>query len=253
MKLFTLISCIFILAISSFAGSCPKTITACGCTVSKEGIYNVADDLTASQGLTKDGNCLDVTDEHVTLFTNGYDIIGNGSGSGIYLSKEAKHTFMEAAGPKETYTTVSGWQYGLESHGNGLLSEGFYFVNNNTGILLDADNDHISMFGSYNNSERGIYVVSGHGNQLTDGGTWNNHHAGIELDKCSKDTTIIEVYFYPGVETYGILVNNGSTGNRIVDNWPAGTNSVDLFDGNDEGDNLWHSNRFVTANQPFIQ
>ena len=40
--------------------ACPNAIAACGCTITKPGIYDVTSDLTSGQGLTAKGGCIDV-------------------------------------------------------------------------------------------------------------------------------------------------------------------------------------------------
>jgi len=55
-------------------------------------------------------------------------------------------------------------------------------------------------------------------------------------------------------QNYGLMVQDGNTGNTLVDNSFSGDNAYDLFDGNASGtSNLWHSNSFVTANVKYIQ
>src|SRR5258708_39493047 len=65
--------------------ACTPSIASCGCTITQTGIYTVTDDLNASQGLTKGGNCLEVSANHVILDLQGHALIGNGSGIGILI------------------------------------------------------------------------------------------------------------------------------------------------------------------------
>ena len=53
------------LAVTAFAcdkdkQSCAPTITACGCSIQRDGVYTVANNLSAASGLTSDGACIDV-------------------------------------------------------------------------------------------------------------------------------------------------------------------------------------------------
>src|SRR5208282_1344942 len=137
------------------AQNCSSSIQACGCTINSAGAYTVDSDLTAAQGLTSRGSCIDVAAANVKLFTNGHNITGAGTGTGvgINLLSTAGSLFLAAAGPNSTYTTVSGWQYGMQSLADNVTSEGFYFTGNTTGVLIkDGDNNNVSCFGAYNNS-----------------------------------------------------------------------------------------------------
>ena len=163
------------LAVTAFAcdkdkQSCAPTITACGCSIQRDGVYTVANNLSAASGLTSDGACIDVESDGVTLLTNGYAITGEGKGIGINLLPESKRAFLSAAGPGLTYTEISGWQYGMKSTADGVTSEGFYFTRNATGVLIDAKRNNLTLFGSYANAEYGVLVSGGEGNQLSYGG-----------------------------------------------------------------------------------
>ncbi len=244
--------------------SCPTNITACGCTITKDGVYTVAKNLSAGSGLTPLGSCIDVKSDDVVLLTNGFNITGGGKGIGINLLPEAKGALLSAGGPQLTFTSVTGWQIGLKSAADEVFAESFYFYGNETGVLLsDAKLNTLTVFGAFNNSKNGVEVHGGRRNTLSAGGAWNNGNAGILLDPCSSATTISEVIeyadFYPPnygaayEQKYGIYVAKGSARNTIVDNQVFGSSVDDLFDGNGAGANIWHANNFTTANQPFVQ
>jgi hypothetical protein len=254
------------------AQNCSNSITACGCTISAAGTYNVNADLTASQGLTSRKGCIDVNVSNVKLLTNGHNITGAGTGTGIGINLLVKQTiFLSAAGPQQTYTTISGWQYGLESQATNVIAEGFLFFRNTTGVLLKAaKNNNIGCFEADNNSVYGVWISGGSGNQIEYGEVWENPVAGLYIGcsatgpsgpACSGGGTssgnyIFEVNSNPsGVppQNYGIAVELGGTANGIMDNWFYGNSVDDLFDGNASGVNVWHANKFVTANQSFLQ
>jgi len=255
------------------AQNCSSSIQACGCTISSAGTYTVDFDLNASQGLTSRGGCIDVTAANVKLFTHGHNITGAGTGSGIgiHLLPSAGNLSLTAAGPQGTHTTISGWQYGLESQADNVISEGFYFEGNTTGVLLTgAGNNNVSCFGSFYNSVYGVWIWGGSGNQIDYAGVWNNGVAGVYIGcsgsgllgpACTRSSSasngnfIFAVTSYPGVppQNYGIVVENGSKQNSIMDNSFFGNTVNDLFDGNPNGANVWSSNKYVTADQSFIQ
>src|SRR5208282_3095607 len=99
------ISLFVVLLLTSFAvgQSCPTTITACGCTIAKDGVYTVAKDLSAASGLTPLGSCIDVKSDGVVLLTNGFDIVGAGSGVGINLLPSARGAVLSAGGSGLTF------------------------------------------------------------------------------------------------------------------------------------------------------
>jgi len=247
--------------------SCAPTITACGCSIQKDGVYTVANNLTAASGLTSDGACINVESDGVVLLTNGHDITGNGSGVGINVEDEGRGAFISAAGAGLTYTTVSGWQYGMKVEADSVTSEGFYFTKNTTGVLLHGvEHNNLTLFGSYGNDAYGVQLEDSENNRVAFGGVWDNKKAGVQFDRESNDNLVFEVYaaYSPiigvgvwqsgyGTQSYGLYIADGSTGNSVVDSGFFYASVYDLFDGNDAGDNVWHANQFVTANRGFIQ
>ena len=78
-------STVAILMLTGLANAAPKptacanSISACGCTITQRGTYTVTDDLASNQGLTKAGNCLEVSADHVILDLQGHAITGTGT------------------------------------------------------------------------------------------------------------------------------------------------------------------------------
>jgi len=258
-------------AVVANAQNCSSSITACGCTISSAGTYTVTADLSAAQGLTSGNGCIDVNASNVKLFTNGYNITGAGTGTGIgiHLLSGRTNVFLSAAGPQETYTLVSGWQYGMESQASTVTSEGFYFQNNTTGVWLrGAQNNNFGCLGAFDNTLYGVWIRGGSANQIDYAGTWDNGIAGVYLGcsttgpsgpACSggSTTTGNSVFgllsFTTGVQSYGLVVETGGTQNNLVDNSFSGDTVDDLFDGNASANsNTWHSNLFTTANKGYI-
>ena len=247
--------------------SCSSVITACGCTITKDGTYIVANDLNADSGLTTNNACIDVASDGVVLLTNGHTITGEGAGIGINLLPEAKGAFLSAAGSGLTYTSVSGWQYGMKVTADDVTSEGFYFTKNTTGVFMShVRHNNLSLFGSYDNAEYGVLAEHSIDNRFEFGGVWGNRTVGLYLADDSDRNFVFEVYvaytpYYGcgiwssgyGVQNYGFYVKRGSTGNTFVDNAAFHDTVADLFDDNERGKNLWHANQFGTAGQGFIQ
>lgn len=268
------LSAVFLLlaAMVANAQNCSTSITACGCTIHSAGTYTVAANLSAAQGLTTLGDCIDVTADNVKLLTNGYSIAGAGTGTGIgiHLLSGATNIFLSAAGPQETYTTVSGWQYGLESQARTVTSEGFYYEGNSTGLLLrGAQNNNFGELGAWDNSVYGVWIRGGSANQIDYGATWDNGVAGVYIgcsatgptgpactsgNTSSGNSVFGLLSFTTSVQSYGLVVETGGRQNNLVDNSFFGDTVDDLFDGNASATgNTWHANLFTKANQSYIQ
>jgi len=252
---------------------CSSPITACGCTINSAGNYTVDSDLNATQGLTSSGGCIDVAASSVELFTNGHNITGAGTGTGvgIHLLSGATNLFLSAAGPGSSYTTISGWQYGIESETSNVTEEAFYFSGNSTGVLLSgATNNNFSLVAASSNSVYGVWIEGGSANQIDYGAAWDNTVAGVYIGcsgtgptgpacsdsdgPTSSGNFVFEILSYSlGTQSYGLVVENGGTQNTLVDNQFFGDTVDDLFDGNAGGANVWNANLFSTANQGYIQ
>jgi len=268
------VSAVFLLLAAAVANAqnCSASITACGCTISSAGSYTVNANLSAAQGLTSSNGCIDVNASNVKLFTNGYNITGAGTGTGIgiHLLSGRTNVFLSAAGPGETYTAISGWQYGLESQAHTVTSEGFYYENNTTGVFLrGAQNNNFGCLAAWDNSVYGVWIRGGSNNQIDYGATWNNGVAGVYIgcsatgptgpacttgNTSSGNSVFGLLSFTTSVQNYGLVVETGGLQNNLVDNSFFSDAVDDLFDGNASATgNTWHANLFTTANQSYIQ
>jgi len=258
-------------AVVANAQNCSTSITSCGCTISSAGTYTVNANLTASQGLTSRSGCIDVNASSVKLITNGYNITGAGTGTGIgiHLLSGRNTIFLSAAGPNSSYTTISGWQYGVESQATTVTSEGFYYENNSTGLLLrQATSNNFGCLGSFDNTVYGVWIWGGSGNQIDYSGVWDNGVAGVFIGcsannpaasactgsgNTSTSNMVFGVLSYTTVaENYGMALQGGNSGNTMVDNQFFSNTVDDMYDGNASGSNTWHANLFATSNQSFI-
>src|SRR6202046_5873618 len=87
--------------------------------MTQTGTFPVADDLNASQGLTKAGNCLEVSADHVILDLQGHAIIGNGAGIGILIQNSGHDTTVQGTDLTETgQAIINGWGTGLAADAN---------------------------------------------------------------------------------------------------------------------------------------
>src|SRR5438874_69831 len=60
------------------AAACASTISACGCTIQTGGLYTVTANLSANQGLTSRGACIDINDTNTTLDLKNFTLSGSG-------------------------------------------------------------------------------------------------------------------------------------------------------------------------------
>ncbi|HXW53362.1 MAG TPA: hypothetical protein VEL47_04565 [Myxococcota bacterium] len=258
--------------------SCDNSITSCGCTITRPGLYSVDADLSASQGLTSRRGCIDIDACDVKLFTNGHAITGNftETGSAIHILFGVWDVFIEgrfgSGSEPVNYSLVSGWRYGLRSAASNVVSGGFNYVQSRAGVLLNgAINNTISNFGADNNSVYGVWIKNGSmQNQILNGGANGNTIAGTFVGcsltgptgpSCVKEEDRSRHnYIYTmenlGNGSYGIALEKGSRNNIVTDTSESGNALFDLYDGNTHPScdhNIWRANTFTTANQTCIQ
>ena len=139
---------------------CSSSITQCGCTIAKPGIYTVNATLMSSQGTTANGDCIDVKARNVQLFLHGFSITGAGAGAGIRLFATADNAFVEgtAAGNETTSALITEWD---------------------TGIEVDASNAIVEDFQSQSNGTAGVLLTKGHNNNINDFTASNNGVYGL--------------------------------------------------------------------------
>jgi hypothetical protein len=58
--------------------------------------------------------------------------------------------------------------------------------------------------------------------------------------------------FGTGVNPYGIVIDLGNTGNKVLGSNGATDTIDDMYDENKAGQNTWFGNTFTTANQSYI-
>jgi len=182
--------------------ACTATISSCGCTVTKGGLYKVNAALSSSQGLTALNGCIDIKASNVTLDTgeetstgrttfNAYPITGPGgatpTGIGIHVLKGSNNDFIELP------SHVDGWDVGILVQGNSNIFDDF-----------DADG----------NGTAGVEVVGGTGNNISDFDADGNGTAGVEVEGGKGNN--INTFQATGNGTYGVSVSGGSS-NQVND------------------------------------
>ena len=178
---------------------CPTAITSCGCTVMQSGISTVTNDLDATQGLTKAGNCLEVSADHVILDLQGHAIIGNGTGIGILILNSAHDTTVQGTDATETgQAIVNGWGTGLEDDANNVVIELFRQfggnINNQHGnagdglLLQGASGVTVANFNASFNGGTGVDVQGGGNNRILNCDSIKNAGNGVILASSNVNT-----------------------------------------------------------------
>ena len=182
--------------------SCSASITACGCIMDKRGsTYTVMNDLNDGQGLTPNGNCLEISADHVLLDLVGNALIGSGSGTGIVIQKTAQFAVIQGTDPNEVaQAIVNGWNVGIEDDGNNATIELFRQIGGNmfnqqgnttNGVVLNGvSNTTVDDFNASFNGQAGLLVVGGGGNRFMNFDTTNNGADGIALNASDGNTLV---------------------------------------------------------------
>lgn len=219
--------------------SCPATITSCGCTVTQSGTFTVANDLDASQGLTKGGNCLEVSADHVILDLVGHAIIGSGTGTGILILSSAHDTTVQGTDPSETgQAIINGWGTGLEDGANNVVVELFRQIGGNTfnphgnagdGVVLrNASSVTVANFNASFNGGTGVNVQGGSNNRILNCDSIANSGNGVIL--ASSNVNTISNCSINGNTGYGVWLNT-SNQNQIFTSAINGNGKIGVLVG----------------------
>ena len=218
---------------------CTPSISSCGCTVTQTGTFTVTDDLNASQGLTKAGNCLEVSADHVILDLQGHAIIGNGAGIGILIQNSGHDTTVQGTDLTETgQAIINGWGTGLEDDANNVVIELFrQFGGNNftptgnkgDGVLLqNASGVTVANFNASFNGGTGVEVQGGSSNRIMNCDSISNAGNGVIL--ASSNLNTISNCSINGNTGYGVWLNTANQ-NQIFTSSVNGNGKIGLLVG----------------------
>ncbi len=193
---------------------CPHTITACGCTITLAGKYEVAQEVYGFQGLTLLSGCVDINVSHVTLNVNGA-IVGPSVNSCFTMSpatrgtrstrsKDSRYSALRTLpqrSPDDTYANligihvlpgisnvvinftldddVCGWTYGVESEGTNVSISTLGTYDNNVGLFLNNAKANSCLYCDAEFNYTGVEIAGGSGNSYTDGSGDNNYQYGF--------------------------------------------------------------------------
>jgi len=246
--------------------ACVTPITACGCVITKPGVYQIANNLSSSQGLTSKSDCLDIKASGVVLDMGSNEIAGPGGSNPDVGIRVLQGSINDTLAGGATFPLIDGWGVGLLISGkNGVYSNiassnnafaGFEIMSGNA----SANNNKLIDWDAINDGTFGLWIRSGLNTLLTEGFAAGNTTAGIFVG-CSKTgvsgqsckgatksafTDIIDVE--TDSNTFGTVLDKGSTNNVINDIGAHGNTTDDLFDNNSSCDsNAWFGNSFGTS------
>ncbi len=203
---------------------CAKNISACGCTISLPGKYQVSTDVYGFQGLTLKYGCIDINASQVTLTVKG-SIIGPTvntcatppsaltRGDMQPRSKEAWPSAVQRFLPQAPDDNegipvgihvlqgvsnvalnfvldedVCGWTYGVESEGSNVAIKTMGTYDNQVGLMLNNVTGNTCLHCDSEYNMTGVEVYYGSGNSYTDGSGSNNYQYGFWIYNSTGNT-----------------------------------------------------------------
>ena len=256
--------------------SCSSAISACGCTITKPGFYQVTANLISSQGLTAKNGCIDVQAANVVLITGSYangapdatfDITGAGGGTPTGIGLHILHGSNDDV--IELPSALSGWDVGILVEGNANVVEGFEAeANGSAGVELNnAQKNNINDFSADSHNNYGVWLKASSNNQINSSSSDSNVNIAVYIGcspsgpvsaKCKGVGDSLDNRIFDHTSAingkYGFAIDLGDTGNIVTNSNNFGATIDDVFDANLScGKNQWFYNTFTTRNASCIQ
>ncbi len=229
--------------------SCPPIITACGCTITDGNLHTVANKISAADGLTSRGDCIDIKHPFATLEGDFNFADGAGSGVGVRILPGAHHASVQNL-------AVDGWDVGIEDDANSTnLANTCIFENGTAGLFLksahktvvssisggvstscedggpsanigagillkNSNNNTITSFDAYNNGADGVTLIGSNRNSFSNFGTDDNGGNGVTFKNSRKNS----LTFFDSVDNAGdgVFIDAASS-NKITGSFEADT------------------------------
>jgi len=242
--------------------ACATTIAACRCQISKTGVYTVSADLNSGQGLTPDGDCIEVKSSKVVLNLGNHNITGPGGTSsdvGIDVLHGSNNDTIVGG---VSFAIISGWGTGFYTGGNnGTFSNLDTDSNDFAGIELDgATSNRLTDWDASHEGTFGLWVRNG-GNNFVTQGTADSNRDGIFVgcgdaagEDCkgakgvSKGNDLVD-NFADSNSRYGLALDSNASQTVVNATSASGNGSDDLFDDNAScGSDTWLDDSFTTSN-----
>ena len=249
--------------------SCTATISACGCTITKSGVYTVSADLNSSQGLNPDGDCLDIKVSKVTLNLGSHSITGPGGMTTDIGIQDLHSSNNDNIVGSQALAKISGWATGVQLRGNAIvLSSVDASSNKLDGIELNgSSNDHVANWTANNEGSIGLWIKLGSNNFVTHGNANSNDDTGILVgcvnggvagEDCtgakgaSKGNDIVDDSTLSNSK-YGVALESNASGTLVNSVSASGNTTDDLLDATGGcGSNEWVDDSFTTHSENCI-
>jgi hypothetical protein len=208
------------------------------------------------------GNGVTITSSNSFTFDT-FDASNNhGSGIVVNTSSAGAITNSTANSNSESGITLNSSTAtniaGLNSNSNGTYGVELFKSGSNKilGIAINLN----SIYGVYLKSSSSNTVGSPtgtiHCNGTIDVYMGCSDTAGPDLTTCATPSDANEidgaVVYGTGVNPYGIVIDLGNLGNRVLGSNGSTDVTFDMYDANKAGQNTWFGNTFTTANQTYI-
>ncbi len=123
--------------------SCPAEITQCGCTITDANTHVLVNDISASDGLTSKGDCIDIKHSDAVLDGAGFSADGAGSGVGVRILSGAVRATVQNIDVDGNLCDdgIDGWDIGVEDDaGSANINANCINDNGTASIFLNSVN-----------------------------------------------------------------------------------------------------------------
>jgi len=237
---------------------CSTTISKCGCVITKKATYTVAADLSSTDGLTPDGDCIEIQVSNVILNLGTHKVAGPG-GANVDVGIDVKHgsnndTLLgDAVAPAD----VTEWGTGVYVAGNNEIVSNVHADSNDSfGFELDgSSNDRFTDWEASNpEGTYGLWIRNGSDNFITKGNASGNGDSGIFVgcadiastagEDCKRVTKSVSNDLIDNTadsnKNYGIGLDLNDSQTLVNADSGSGNGVHDLFDDSPScGSNTW--------------
>jgi len=144
--------------------SCPATITKCGCTITDAATHTLGNNISAADGLTSKGDCIDIKHSDATLDASGSFFSADGAGSGVgvrILSGAVRATV-------QNFSCIDGWDIGVEDDaGSANINNDCMNDNVTAGVFLNSVSKSVVNDFAADSTTTGSCIILKNSNQNT--------------------------------------------------------------------------------------
>jgi len=218
---------------------------------------NINNNIILTQNITVNGTCFTVTADNVQIDCNGYQIVGNGAGSGIYFSGRTGTTIknchlenfangiyaVSSSGTTINATNITDTTEGIYfSQGTDSTIINNYLYGNSRGIYFTSTSTGTNISGNYiySNSQWGAYFESSGSNTIYNNNFTNTNNAFSDASS-SNDWNVS----YNGSTS---IIGSGAGGGNFWSNYIGSDSGLGANPYNISGDGIGDSNLPYNSN-----